>query len=160
MIINYHENFLEDRESYRLSEQFWNDLWQDVLRTTQSKEEWSTPWVGTGSSDIKDGNPIFSAISTAMKRGVRVIQEEPIDEGLDFQFWLDDTGDSLSDPNNISELVIACVLSDVAAYQARLLLTDWILGNPLSINLREGRLVYESSSTNRGESHWDYSFAA
>ena len=148
MLVNFYEAFLEDEALYDLSVQFWKDLWVEVLATAWADEEWYTPWVGTGGPEIRDGNPIFSAYSPTLKRAVRIVQEEPYKPGLDFQFWLDNTGNPFTDPNSISELVIACVLSDAAAAEARNLLPDWLRGEPLEFKARDRRLVqsYQSSS--------------
>jgi len=89
--------------------------------------------MGTGASHIKDGNPIFSAISPDLRRGVRIIQLEPYEPGLDFQVWFENTEDDPLDPENIQELVIACVLSDLAAAYARNVLEPWVDGSRILI---------------------------
>ena len=105
--------FLIDPEQYRLSERYWEDLWSQIDFFDRASFEWTDPWLGTGSPDIKDGNPIFSAYSPVLGRGLRVIQEEPIHTMLDMQAWLDTFGGDITEPDRIHELVISCTLSDV-----------------------------------------------
>jgi hypothetical protein len=147
MVKNLFENFLDDPLQYQKSEEYWNEVWRDVVGTTSAFDDWQTPWLGTGSPAIKDGNPIFSAISPAMRRGIRIVQQEPIDSGLDFQVWLDTFGGSPTDPESINELVIACVLSDAAIFHARMSMMTWVAGDPLSFRREPGgRLVLRGSA--------------
>ena len=108
-------NFLKHDEEYEASVRFWINPWDRVDEFNRKSFGWTYPWVGTGSPLIKDGNPIFSAISPGLRRGVRIIQAEPIDSELDIQVWLDRFGGDVTDPTSVHELVIACVLSEEAA---------------------------------------------
>src|SRR5947208_16414706 len=109
MVINLYPQFLVDPQQYMLSERFWEDLWSQIDPFHRKSFEWTHPWLGTGSPNIKDGNPIFSAYSPVLGRAVRVIQEEPIRPGLAIQVWLDTFGGDIIDPGHIHELVISCV---------------------------------------------------
>jgi hypothetical protein len=133
--------FLENPEEYEASELFWVALWNQVDALGRERYGWSYPWVGTGSPLIKDGNPIFSAHSPRLRRGVRVIQSEPLDQELDIQVWLSTFGGTKFDPDSIHELVIACVLSDEAARLALSLMTPWVQGSSLSFEYVNGVLV-------------------
>lgn len=133
MITNLFPHFLEDAEQYELSERYWRDLWERTAPAHREQFQWKSPWIGTGSPDIKDGNPIFSAHSPALKRGIRVIQEEPIGSELDIRAWLDTFGGDLAGPDQIHELVISCTLSDAAASIARRLMESWISGQALNL---------------------------
>lgn len=133
MITNLFPHFLEDAEQYELSERYWRDLWDRIAPAHREQFQWKSPWIGTGSPDIKDGNPIFSAHSPALKRGIRVIQEEPIGSELDIRAWLDTFGGDLAGPDQIHELVISCTLSDAAASIARRLMESWISGQALNL---------------------------
>ena len=133
MVTNLYEKFLEDTEHYEQSERYWERLWTEVVSEAGGWYTWLTPWMGTGAPHIKDGNPIFSAISPDLRRGVRIIQLEPYEPGLDFQVWFENTEDDPLDPENIQELVIACVLSDLAAAYARNVLESWVDGSPILI---------------------------
>jgi len=110
---------------------------------------------------INDGNPIFSSFSPILRRGIRIVQQEPIEPGLDFQVWLDSFGGSPSDPDSIDELVIACVLSDVAAYHAQLAMIAWVEGASLSFGRDEGgRLVLTPTRRKTVDFRWDVGHAA
>jgi len=152
VVENYFEKFLSDPLEYENSEKYWGAIWGKVVRATGVRDVWSTPWVGTGSPLIKDGNPIFSAIAPIMRRGVRIVQLAPVEPGLDFQIWLDTFGDDPRDPESINELVIACVLSDVAAVQAESCMMDWAMGKSLTFRSnRGGQLVPRPTS----QRNWD-----
>ena len=153
MVKNLFENFLDDPLQYRMSEEYWNNVWQDVVGASGVFDDWQTPWLGTGSTTIKDGNPIFSAISPTLRRGIRIVQQEPLDPGLDFQVWLDTFGGRAADPESINELVIACVLSDVAAYHARMSMITWVAGDTLSFRREPGGRLILMPSTRRSQSH-------
>ena len=137
MVTALFPNFLRNDEEYEESVRYWVNLWNRVDEFIRTNFGWSYPWVGTGSPLIKDGNPIFSVISPGLRRGVRIIQAEPIDSDLDIQVWLDTFGGDVTDPTSIHELVIACVLSEEAARIAFDLISEWIQGLPVSIHYDE-----------------------
>jgi hypothetical protein len=139
--------FLVDPEQYKLSEQYWCDLWNKADRFDRARYEWTYPWLGTGSPDIKDGNPIFSAISAALRRGIRVIQEEPCETGPGIQAWLDTFGGDITSPDHIHELVISCTLSEVVAEVALSLITPWVQGNAISFKSNEAGLLVPASAS-------------
>lgn len=142
MVTNLYERFLEDTEHYEQSERYWARLWTEVVSEAGGWHTWLTPWVSTGAPHIKDGNPIFSAISPDLRRGVRIIQLEPHEPGLDFQIWFENTEDDPLHPANIQEMVIACVLSDLAAAHARNVLEPWMDGSPIFMQRDQaGRLM-------------------
>ena len=134
-------NFLEDAVEYEASERYWVDLWGQVDEFSRDGFGWSYPWVGTGSPLIKDGNPIFSAHSPELRRGVRIIQAEPLDSELEIQVWLGTFGGDEYDPESVHELVIACVLSDVASRIALSMITPWVQARPLSFTNVNGVIV-------------------
>lgn len=148
MIANLFPRFLEDDKQYELAEQYWCGLWEQISLSQREQYRWKVPWVGTGSPSIKDGNPIFSAYSPMLGRGVRIIQQEPIGPQLDIQVWLDTFGGDITDPDRIHELVISCTLSNVAANIARRLMGFWISGQALSFESdATGRLLPSGSTT-------------
>ena len=140
MINNLFPKFLEDLEQYRLSERHWQDLWGRTDPFDRETYRWTHPWVGTGSPDIRDGNPIFSAYSPVLGRGVRVIQSEPVGSRLDIQAWLDVFGGDITDPDRIVELVISCTLSDAASKIALSLISPWVRGESISFVYDEAGL--------------------
>ncbi len=133
MVAHMYPKFLEDRSEYRAAEEHWNALWSSIKPAGQADEAWLTPWLGTGSPEIRDGNPIFSAWSPRLKRGVRVIQHEPTSDEVEFSVWFDTFGGDAADPESIHELVIACALSSASSCFARELIHQWVHEGRLSM---------------------------
>src|SRR5438552_1482135 len=115
MINHLYPDFLRDTAKYALSEGHWVDLWQRVDRQSRALYAWRQPWFEPLPSSLSQGNPIFSAVSPVLRRGIRVIQHEPTEPGLEIQAWPDSFGGNHDDPDRIEELVISCALSDVAS---------------------------------------------
>ena len=110
-------NFRSDSTEYAAAERFWQDLFARAAREEGVEGEWVVPWLNTrfaGGTPFGDGNPIFSAWSPARRVAVRVIQHDAADPpGEDgFDSWTD-TFDG--EGGEVRELVISCVLSDVAS---------------------------------------------
>lgn len=146
MINNLFPSFLENVEEYGLSEHYWQDLWERIDPIDRERFRWTHPWLSTGSPDIKDGNPIFSAYSPSLGRGIRIIQNASVGLGLDIQAWLDTFGGDITDPGRIQELVISCSLSDVASQIALELMSPWVRGEPVSFSYDEAGLPRLSKS--------------
>jgi len=146
VVNNLFPQFLIDSQQYGLSKRFWEDLWDQVDANERTRSEWVHPWLGTGSLVIEDGNPIFRAYSPVLGRGIRVIQEEPIGSGLDIRAWLDTFGGDITDTNRIHELIISCILSDVASEIALSLMSPWVRGQSISFRSDEGGLLLPSDS--------------
>jgi hypothetical protein len=138
MINLMHKNFLKDPQQYALSEEHWLTLWQQVSIRMRTRFGWQQPWFQPLPRDISQGNPIFSAVSPLLKRGVRVIQHEPTSAGLEIQAWPDTFGGSVTDPECIRELVIACALSDVSASLALEIIEPWVSGYAVSFTTQVG----------------------
>lgn len=133
MVTHYYPNFLADEEEYQGAQEFWNHLWADTDSIARDLYAWRTPWLTTGSPAILDGNPIFSAFSPTMTKGLRIIQYAPVTHHPELSYWLDTFGGHLTDPRSVHELVIACALSDEAALAARKLMNLWIMNQPISV---------------------------
>jgi len=131
MVTHLYSDFLHDAEQYALSEKYWLDLWQRIDPQYRSCFGWEQPWFSSGSPQIAQGNPIFSAVSRKMRLALRIIQYEPIAQGLEIQAWHDTFGGDLTDPTSIRELVSACALSDFAAKEAQRLIEPWVGGQPI-----------------------------
>lgn len=131
MIVHLFPNFLEDEGDYALAERYWVDLWEGIVR---GRREWRQPWFQPLPSSIGEGNPIFSAVSPSLRRGIRVIQSAPTETGLELVAYPDTFGGSASDPDAIHELVISCALSDVAAEVARSLMVPWVEGRAVAFD--------------------------
>ena len=121
MVQHLYSNFLSDPREYELSEKFWQDLWKDLVKTADLKE-WKSPWLG---APLRDGNPIFSALSHSRGRAVHVIQHAPTSEHMELVWWLDKFGEEREE-RIIDQLVISCALSREAATQAQKLIRSWV----------------------------------
>jgi hypothetical protein len=131
VVRHLYKDFLANAEAYRASEDFWRRRWEEILDADQLAE-WSHPWISTGSLDLLDGNPIFSAFSPSSRRGVRIIQHEPTSSKVEIQAWPDFVGGNYYDPDVIQELVISCALSNAAADLAMSLIRPWVTSGSIS----------------------------
>ncbi len=64
--------FLDEPLQYRDAERYWQGVWSRIEPTDREHTGWLIPWLNTGSLEIRDGNPIFSAWSPSLGRGIRV----------------------------------------------------------------------------------------
>ena len=134
--MNLFPRFLEDEAEYAQAEAFWSRLWADVREVDRFQGAWRCGWFQPQPS--KDGNPIFTAVSEAQRKGIRVIQYEPTCQDSEFDFWFDTFGGEATDPQAIRELVIACALSNETAQVARKLMS-WVSGEEIDpANFTEG----------------------
>jgi len=122
MVQHIDKDFLEDEQQYRHAEQFWRDLWERLVKEAGASEQWQSPWLGV---PFRDGDPIFSAVSPSLGRGVHVIQHTPTSDGLELEWWVDRFGEEGVD-DVIDQLVVSCALSDVSAELARNIIYPWI----------------------------------
>ncbi len=127
MVQHLYPNFLTDARVYALSEELWDNLWKEVMRVEGLARDWKSPWLGT---PLADGDPIFSAVSQAQRRGVHVIQHAPTSDNVEIVSWQDKFGEEGVD-EIIDQLVIACTLSREATAQARELLQSWVVRGTL-----------------------------
>ena len=141
MIVPLYSNFLNDIGEYRESEVYWKNSWDNMGTDSLRCFNWSHPWLSTGSPDFLDGNPIFSALSPKLRRGVRIIQHEPTSKKMEVQAWPDFVGGNDYDPTAIRELVISCALSEAAADCAFSLIRLWVEGKSISFDLRETKVA-------------------
>jgi hypothetical protein len=109
-------------------------LWQQVDRPARERFGWQQPWYQPLPRSLGEGNPIFSAVSPVLRRGIRLIQHAPTEPGLEIQAWPDYFGGSPSDADRIEELVISCALSDQASEVASTLMELWVKGEPLDFD--------------------------
>jgi hypothetical protein len=128
MVTDLVRNFLTNSGGYDAAQRFWLALWREVLDGPEIVSgEWEQPWVANrlaNGSELRDGNPIFSAFSPRLRRALRVIQHEPEEHELELAWWSDSsTGD---DGSNVEELVISCAMSEEAERLARSLIKSWV----------------------------------
>jgi hypothetical protein len=144
MVEHLYPNFLHDESVYADVEQFWINLWEGIDATVRNG--WQTPWFEPLPPSISEGNPIFSAVAPSQRRGIRILQSEPMEKGLEFVAYADTFGGSIFDPNSIHELVISCALSDAAARLAHSLIIVWVEGKALSFDRYEAGLIASDGS--------------
>ena len=98
----------------------WAARWEEAFgRRTIQVDGWTVPWVD---ESWRDGNPIFSAWSPVLRRGVRVLHHDQADA---FTYWEDTFGEG---PDAVRELVIACALTEGSFVRARALWAEWAKG--------------------------------
>lgn len=128
--------FLADEAEYARAEAFWAKLWDEIPSNARHNGQWRPGWFETRS--IKDGNPIFTAISERERKAIRVIQYEPTCHEAEIDFWLDTFGGDATESQAIRELVIACALSTETAETARKLMASWISGSEADLCVGHG----------------------
>src|ERR1700681_4223953 len=116
-------DFLKSAESYEEAQRFWRGLWEEV---SQGREVgWQTPWLQEPPATLRDGNPIFTAWSHALRRGIRIIQREPSSHVPDLTYWLDVFGGNLREPNAVEELVLNCSPRSEIIHPLKALMSSW-----------------------------------
>lgn len=140
MVTHRFADFLEEPSQYARAVDYWVRLWERVDSLRRIMDGWKSPWfsnrLGDGSLDM-DGNPIFSAFSPSLRKGLRIIQYQPTSDGIEFDLWQDTFGGGRTDPEAIWELVIACALCDEAADRAFGAISDWVAGRPIRITFTQ-----------------------
>jgi hypothetical protein len=144
MVDHLYSNFLHDEKVYARVEQHWIELWEKIDPAIRAG--WQQPWFQPLPPSISEGNPIFSAVSRSLKRGIRILQSEPVEKRLEFVAYLDTFGGSIFDPNAIHELVISCALSEAAATIAVSLMIPWVEGKAVSFDLYDAGLIASNGS--------------
>jgi hypothetical protein len=127
MVHIIHERFLEDSDEYQAAEDYWVKLAKGVAKEL-GVEEWKS-WISRSYADgtpwEQDGNPIFSARSEELERGVRVMQHTPTSDDIEIAAWLKNYPEEFIDlPRD--ELVINIGLSEESGEKARQLLRIWM----------------------------------
>lgn len=131
------QNFLADQSEYAEAQRFWSDLWAEIPEENRRRGAWRGGWFPP--QVLKDGNPIFTAVSESQHKAIRVIQYEPTCQEPEIDFWFDSFGGDLTEPQAIRELVIACALSTDTGQTARKLMSSWISGDEVNMDDIAGR---------------------
>jgi hypothetical protein len=127
MVRHIAADFLTDQRQYHLAERYWRELWDRLVAEQGVAEQWRSPWLG---APLRDGDPMFSAVSTGLRRGVHVIQHGPTSEAMELQAWVDRFGEEGKD-DVIEQLVISCALSEEAAARAGQVMRSWVVAGEL-----------------------------
>jgi hypothetical protein len=130
MVKQLYSNFLHNDKEYPLSEEHWIHLWEQIDPQKRASYGWQHPWFNPLPPSLSEGNPVFSAVSPVLQRGIQVIQHEPTQTGLEIQAWPGFFGGNSSDADRIEELVISCALSNLASEVALALIESWVKGEP------------------------------
>jgi hypothetical protein len=134
-------HYLEDPKEYEQAERLWVQKWSDLTKRLGHQKQWKVPWFenkfGNGEPCL-DGNPIFSAIDRRRRLVVRILQMPYAARGEpDFTFWTDTF--AKGDPEELDELVIACILSDDTLAKATELMTKWAKNGSLEDSVRPAK---------------------
>lgn len=133
MVQHIDKEFLTDPRQYRHAEQYWEQLWKRLVSQAGAAEKWQHPWLG---APLRDGNPMFSAVSAELRRGVHVNQHAPTSADVELVWWLDRFGEEGIDAV-VDQLVISCALSREAAEQAYELMESWVTRGKFEAVVRE-----------------------
>jgi hypothetical protein len=97
----------------------WQAEWMKVNGSARELGGWTSPWLD---ESWRDGNPIFSAWSPTLRRGLRIIQHEEPDR---FIVWRNTFGGRGSS-DAVDELVISCALTEGTLDRVRGIMRDWV----------------------------------
>jgi hypothetical protein len=113
--------------------QRWRDTWDAANPLLRARDHWTAPWVD---ESWHDGNPIFSAWSPKLRRGIRIVQgAEP--GFLAYQ----DTFGAKGSTEEVRELVIACGLDEEAVWCFEDLLGEWLRGSTITLRYEPPELA-------------------
>lgn len=134
MVTHLFKNFLLNEKIYKQNIDFWKSMIYTLLSVEKiTFQEYLTTTKPDGSLYL-DGNPIFNFKINNSKRTVRIIQETPESQDIEFSAWINST--ELSDSTKIDELVISLELSHETALLSIELINAWII-NKLSKSAME-----------------------
>jgi hypothetical protein len=144
MVTHLYSDFLDDPAEYEAAERFWMHLWHTQIDPHGLHREWVS-WINTRFGDgtpVMDGNPIFSRISSANGRAIRVVQNEVTSDDLKIDFWLNQVMPEPAQSIGPIELVISCELSIEAAQYAAELMFSWVHRGELRLESEFARIGY------------------
>lgn len=95
----------------------WRALWERLAPVRRQVDEWQTPWLD---ESWKDGNPMFSAWSPKVRRGIRILQH-PDTKG--FVVWRDRFGEG---SQRVDEVVISCERNPESMSKVARLIESWL----------------------------------
>lgn len=125
MVTHLYPDFLKNEQVYAQAVQHWLDLWASIDPAMREGNGWQQPWFQPLMPEVAEGNPIFSAYSPSLRRGIRVLQAEPTRDRVEFFAYMDTFA------KTINEVVISCALSDEACNLALDLMRPWVAGEAI-----------------------------
>jgi hypothetical protein len=125
MVTHLYKNFITNEKVYIQNIEFWKSLIYTLLSVEKLNfKEYLTTTKPDGSLYM-DGNPIYNFKIENSNRAVRIIQETPQCNDVEFSAWINST--ELSDNSKIDELVISIELSNETALMSIELINAWIV---------------------------------
>ncbi|MBE9914102.1 hypothetical protein G8C92_08650 [Paenibacillus donghaensis] len=115
-------NYFESDEAYEAAEQYWKNLFFSLMHEGDTYD-WVTPYYNNQLADgtrMRDGNPIFSAVSRSSGRSIRIVIESDL-EYADLTYWVDQK-------NGKNELVVVCGWTLPQLSKAEEVLGSWLGG--------------------------------
>ena len=134
-----HADFLESGPAYEEARRFWRSLWEEAQSPHAS--DWQTPWLAEPVAALQDGNPIFTAWSPPLRRGVRIVQRPASRDVPDLGYWLDMFGGDGHEPDAVEELVVNCSPAVELVPRLRSLLSRWMSGAPVSASIEADQVL-------------------
>lgn len=121
------KDFLDDEVIYQKNVAFWKLIITGLLEPENYKHrEYIATSDGYG-NEFCDGNPIANFKIDELKKGVRIIQEEPGNSAKKFTAWIKET--KLANEEKIDELVINLELTIETIYLTINLINAWIISD-------------------------------
>ena len=130
MINHIYKNFLENKEEYKKSEEYWEKLLDSILKGKNiSYRKRLNYHSASDKTDFLDGNPIYDCYIEKDKKALRVIQEKPIHDKASIHAWMD--ASETEEGETFTELVLSLELSDSVSLIAQELIEHWLV-QPIS----------------------------
>lgn len=118
------KNFLRDKRIYQLNKNYWAKLIGKIVDENglDGLANFRTEKFQNGKM-LYDGNPIYNIYLPSINRAVRIIQEAPESEVLEFSHWVEKT--EIND-RMVNELAISLELTRAAKNLAEEILFIWM----------------------------------
>jgi len=125
MVTHLYKNFLDNEQVYKQNIEFWKSLIYTLLSVEKlTFQSYLTTTKPDGSLYL-DGNPIYHFKIDNSNRAVRIIQENPECNNVEFSAWINSI--VLPDDSKLDELVISIELSQETALLSIELINAWII---------------------------------
>jgi hypothetical protein len=127
-------NFLNSTTAYEAAESYWLSMFEEYNSQLQAANQWES-WFdlvwGNGTKKM-DGNPIITRWNSELKKGLRVIQNEPdCKDQSDVGAWMNKFDDT------VDEIIISCILTDETEVIIRRLIRAYVVDNVSPVEMQE-----------------------